>query len=401
MLNIASTRYFPVLLAAFLAAAAPAQQQGQPSITAAANSFVQDVLTRAGSPSTVTVTFRNVSSLPAEAQEVAQTAIFTSFRNAGVRLVKAELALAEVKITFSEDWQDYIWIAVVQQGPGSQMVMKRLPRPERAAAPRVPTLTVRKNPVWQQDGPILDFFQDNHTLVVLEPEQISLYTYDSDQWRPRNTFSVAHAQPWPRDLRGRLHVNGRQVTAFLPGTLCTGTFSPPALDCRSSDDPWQLDQGSLVAFFSPRRNFFSGILAGPSAGASVIPFFSAATWSNSEQRQWLFTGTDGRTRLYQNELSAPVAVFNGWGSNLAAAHSNCGSGWQLLVSAPADSIRPDSLQAMEIAGHEAQPVSSPIELAGPLSAFWTSGKNSEMVNAVMQSPATGRYEAFTLTVTCN
>ncbi len=115
----------------------------------------------------------------------------------------------------------------------------------------------------------------------------------------------------------------------------------------------------------------------------------------------MFTGTDGRTRLYQNELSAPVAVFNGWGSNLAAVHSNCGSGWQLLVSAPADSIRPDSLQAMEIAGHEAQPVSSPIELAGPLSALWTSGKNSEMVNAVMQSPATGRYEAFTLTVTCN
>src|SRR5258708_25896512 len=196
MLNIASTRYFTVLLA-FLVAAAPAQQQGQPSITAAANSFVQDVLTRARSPSTVTVTFRNVSSLPAEAQEVAQTAIFTSFRNAGVRLVKAELALAEVKITFSEDWQDYIWIAVVQQGPGSQMVMKRLPRPERAAAPRVPTLTVRKNPVWQPEGPVLEFVQANHTLVVLEPEQISLYTYDSDQWRPRNTFSFAPSPPWP------------------------------------------------------------------------------------------------------------------------------------------------------------------------------------------------------------
>jgi hypothetical protein len=401
MLNTASTRYFSVLLVAFLVAAPHAQQPEQPSVAAAANSFVQDVLTRAGSPSSVNVIFQNVSSLPAEAQEAARNAIFTSFRNAGVRLVKAELALAEVKITFSEDWQSYVWIAVVQQGPSSQMVMKRFPRQERTATPRTPTLTVRKNLVWQQDVPILDFFQDNQTLAVLEPGQITLYANDSGQWQPRTTLAVAHAQAWPRDLRGRLQVNGRQITAFLPGTLCTGILSPPSLDCRSSDDPWPLDQGPLVAFFNPRRNYFSGILAGPSAGASVAPFFSAAAWPNRDQRHWLFTGTDGRTRLYQNDLSAPAAVFNDWGSNLAAVHSNCGSGWQLLVSAPTDSIRPDSVQAVEIAGREAQPVSSPIELAGGLSALWTAGKNNEMVNAVMQSTATGKYEAFTLTVTCN
>jgi hypothetical protein len=72
----------------------------------------------------------------------------------------------------------------------------------------------------------------------------------------------------------------------------------------------------------------------------------------------------------------------------------------VLATAPTDSIRPDSVQAVEIIGREALPVSSPVELAGPVEALWTSGKNSEMANGVMRSLTTGKYEAFTLTVTC-
>jgi hypothetical protein len=155
-----------------------------------------------------------------------------------------------------------------------------------------------------------------------------------------------------------------------------------------------------VAFFSPRRNFFTGLLAGPSAGASVVPFFSAAAWQNGDFHQWVFAGTDGRARLYQSELSAPAAIFSNWGSSVAAIHSGCGQGWQVLATSPADSIHADSVQAIEIAGREALPVSSAVELSGSVQSLWTTGKNSEVVNAVMQSPDTGKYEAFTLTVSC-
>jgi hypothetical protein len=161
-----------------------------------------------------------------------------------------------------------------------------------------------------------------------------------------------------------------------------------------------VDQGGVVGFYSPRRNFFTGLLAGASAGASVVPFFSAAAWQTGDTHQWLFSGTDGRTRLYQYDLSAPAAMFNGWGSNLAAVHSSCGSGWQALVSAPTDSVRPDSVQAVEVLGREALPVSAPIDLAGPVQALWTAGKNGDAVNGVLQTP-TGQYEAFTLTVNCS
>jgi hypothetical protein len=356
------------------------------------------ILSRSGSPSAVAVTFQNLSSLSSEAQEATQNAIFNSFRGANVKVVKPEQAVADVHITFSEDWQGYVWIASIQQGSSSQRVIKKLPRRQQAQAAHATTLTIRKIPVWQQDAPILDFYQDNQNLLVLEPSQLALYSSDSGNWRPRQTLGIPHQNPWPRDMRGRLEVRSGEINVFLPGARCSGRLSPPSLDCRASDDPWPIGEG-LVAFFNPRRNFFSGLLAGPSAGASVAPFFSGATWKSGDQRVWLFTGTDGHTRFFQNDLSSPVATFNGWGSTLAPVHSICGSGWQVLTSSPADSTRPDSVQAVEISGREALPVSAPVDLAGTVEALWTAGNYSQLVNGVLQSQS-GKYEAFTLTVIC-
>jgi hypothetical protein len=400
MLKTAFKPWFCVLLFFCLPAVAAAQQEA-PSIPSAATEFAQMILSRGGSPSAIAVTFQNLSSLPPETQETVQNAIFNAFRTANVRLVKAEQSVADVQITFSEDWQGYVWVANIQQGSSSQLVIKTLPRQQRTASARAPTLTIRKISVWQQDSPILDFFQDNQNLLVLEPGQLSFYANDSGQLRPRQTLGIPHQQPWPRDMRGRLEVRGGEIRVFLPGARCSGRISPPSLDCRASDDPWPLDQGQLVAFFNPRRNFFSGLLAGQNAGASVAPFFSGAAWPNGDQRLWLFTGIDGRARLFQNDLASPVAMFNGWGSTLAAVHSTCGSGWQILTSSPTDTIRPDTVQAVEITGHEALPASAPVDLPGAVEALWTAGNYNQVVNGVLQSQASGMYEAFTLTVVCN
>jgi len=399
MLKTAFKRRFCALLF-FCLATASAAPQDAPSLPAAASEFAHLILSREGPPSQLSVTFQNLSSIPPETQEAIQNAIFNVFRGANVRLVKPEQAVAEVHITFSEDWQGYVWVANIQQGPNSHVVIKKLPRQQRAQSSSNPLLTIRKIPVWQQDSPILDFYQDNQNLLVLEPGQLSLYASDSGQWRLRQTLGIPHQNPWPRDARGRLEVHGSEINAFLPGARCSGKISPPSLDCRASDDPWPVDQG-LVAFFSPRRNFFSGLLAGQSAGASIAPFFSGATWQSGDQRLWLFTGTDGRARLFQNDLATPVTTFSGWGSTLAAVHTTCGSGWQLLASAPVDTTRADSVQAIEISAHEALPVSAPVDLSGAVEALWTAGNYGQVVNGVLRSQTSGRYEAFTLTVVCN
>jgi hypothetical protein len=396
MLKTAFKQWAFALLILALPAASTAQQEA-PS-TSAATEFVQLILSRSGSPSTVAVSFQNLASLPMETQEALQNAMFNAFRSANVRLVKPEQAMAEVQITFSEDWQGHVWIASIHQGSSSQLVIKKLPRQQHTISPRAPMLTISKMPVWEQDAPILDFFTDNKNLLVLEPEQVSLYTNDSGQWKLRQTLGIPHQSPWPRDLRGRMEVHSGEINVFLPGARCNGRISPPSLDCRASDDPWPIDGGQLVAFYSPRRNFFSGLLAGQSAGASVVPFFSGATWQSNDQRLWVFTGTDGRTRLFQNDLASPVAIFNGWGSTLAAVHSSCGSGWQLLTSSPADTTKPDSIQAIEFNGHEASPASAQVDLLGTIEALWTT--NNQLVNGISQSQS-GRYEAFTLTVNCS
>lgn len=376
-----------------------AAQEAQP-LAVAAQEFVQQILSRSGSPSAVALSFQNVSGLPQDIQEAMQNAIFTAFRNANVRVAKPEQAAAQIQISLSDDWQASLWIATVQQASSSQVVIKKIARAQRVSAVSVPLLTLRKITVWQQEGQILDFFQDNQNLLLLEPGQLSLYASDSGQWRPRQTLGIPHQRPWPRDGRGRLEVRNGHVDAFLPGTRCTGTISPPALDCRASDDPWPIDAG-LIAFFSPQRNFFSGLLAGQNGGASVGPFFSGASWQNGSQRTWLFTGTDGRTRLFQNDPGSPVATYNGWGSTVAVVHSICGSGWQVLASSPADVTRPDSVQAVEIDGREPLPVSAPVEFSGPVEALWPAGNYNQVVNGVVQSLVTGKYEAFTLTVICN
>ena len=397
MLKAALYRGFCAVLL-LLPVLAVAQQESP--LAAAANEFVQQILSRSGSASSIAVSFQNVASLSPENQQSAENAILHAFHGANVRVVKPEQAIAEVQIAFSEDWQGSVWIATLQQGSSSQVVIKKMPRPQRPVSSRATTLTLRKVPVWQQETEILDFFADNQNLLVLEPGQLAIYSSDSGQWRLRQTLAIPHQQPWPRDLRGKLEVHSGHVEAFLPGTRCTGALSPPALDCRSSDDPWPIDSG-LVAFFSPRRNFFTGLIAGQSAGASVNPFFSAAAWQTGDQRQWIFTGTDGRARLFQNDLATAVSTYSGWGSTLAAVHSTCGSGWQLLVSSPADTTHPDTVQAIEIAGREALPVSAPLELSGSIAALWTGGNYNQIVNGVARSQATGKYEAFTLTAICN
>ena len=178
MLKTANQRWLCAFLF-FCVAAFSAVPQEAPSLPAAATEFVQLIQSRAGSPSAVAVTFQNLSSLSPERQEALQNAIFNAFRNANVRVVKPEQAVAEVHITFSEDWQGYLLIAGIQQGSTSQTVIKKLSRPQQTQAAHATALTIRKISVWQQETPILDFYQDNQNLLVLEPSQLALYSMDT------------------------------------------------------------------------------------------------------------------------------------------------------------------------------------------------------------------------------
>ena len=399
MLRAAAQRCAILIALWLLVVPSFAQQEARSPWQPSADDFVQQVLSRAGSPSAVSVNFANLSSLSAADQSSIRQIMMTDFRNAGVRLVKADFAQVDIDITFSEDWQNYIWLAEIKQGPSSQVLIRSVPRPQKAPSQRGPMISIKKTLLWQQDTPMLDFHVDGDNLLVLEPAQIAMYGKDGEKWHPKQTLAISHDHPWPRDLRGRLDVNGFQVSAFLPGSLCTGTTTPPAIQCRNSDDPWQIDQESFAAFFSPARNFFTGVLAGKSAGESVPPFFSAAVMQNSPHLA-VFAGTDGRTRVFQNNFSAAAMVVNDWGSNLTGVKTGCGNGWQVLATTPGDLNRADSVQAFEIEGHQQAPVSPAVDLDGTVLALWP-GENSHTANAIVESLTSGKYEAWTVAVSCN
>jgi len=399
MFNAALRRSAMLLTALLLGFNCKAQQESQSPWQAAVGDLVQQVLSRMGSPSAVSLSFANLSSLTANEQSTIKQTIMTDFRNAGVRLLKADSGPAGVEITFSEDWQSYVWVAEVKQGQGSQVVVKIVPREQKASPSRTNSFSIKKNLIWQQENTMLDFYSDGQNLIVLEPDQLALYGNDSGQWRLKQLLAIPHDSPWPRDLRGRLQLSGFQITAFLPGTLCAGTTTPPNLQCRSSDDPWLIDPNWLAAFFSPARNFFTGVLAGRPAGETVA-FFSGASTQVGNSRQWVFAGTDGRARIFLNELSATPIMVNDWGSNLAAVQSGCGGGWQILATAPGDLNRPDSLQAFEIEGRHDEAVSSVVDLDGPVMALWP-GDSPQTVHGVVQSLTTGKFEAWSMSVTCN
>ena len=67
------------------------------------------------------------------------------------------------------------------------------------------------------------------------------------------------------------------------------------MSCKESDDPWPLSP-EVNAFFSSRRNFFTGTvkLARSSQAGDLGPFYSAAMFPQGERGFWIVAFTTRR-----------------------------------------------------------------------------------------------------------
>jgi hypothetical protein len=367
-------------------------------------------MNRAGSPGFVTLDVQNISSLSNADVALARKAIEAQLRAANVRLVKQERAVAEINVTISENPQGLLWIAEVKQGTTTQTIMLQSARTAALASQHIPALTLRRTLVYvaSEDEPMADFvLTDAKILYVLRAQNVTAYKWDGARWWLLNAFSFDRSAPTPRDSRGHLVWQPSQLVAYLPGVQCTAPLESDGflkgIQCRDIDDPWPLDN-SFNAFFSSSRNFFSGIVRGANFNSAVksievsLPPFYSASAIGENNALWVFTGTDGRARLYSSFTQAP-RVYSGWGSDVASLHSGCGSQWQLLVSKPGDRSQPDAVQAMEIANGEPVPVSATFEVPGAITSMWRA-PDGKGVNLVMRDVMSRRYEASILSVDC-
>jgi hypothetical protein len=87
-----------------------------------------------------------------------------------------------------------------------------------------------------------------------------------------------------------------------------------------------------------------------------------------------------------------------WGSDLAAVHSSCGTGTQLLVSESEDAER-DGMRAFEIPDRDPVAASSAVEFDGRIVAMWPETSGNGAV-AIVKRKDTGWYEAYRVSISC-
>ena len=154
----------------------------------------------------------------------------------------------------------------------------------------------------------------------------------------------------------------------------------------------------MRAFFAPARNFFTGALSPGIGKVSAVPsFYSAAALPRSSYTLWLLTAVDGSVHLIDGITDQAIRGLH-WSSDLAAVHSNCGTGMQVLASASGDPER-DSLRAFEVPDRDPVVASSAIEFDGSIVALYPEAAGSNAI-AIVKREDTGWYEANRVSIAC-
>jgi hypothetical protein len=309
------------------------------------------------------------------------------FRSRGIRIVTVPEGATEVAVTMADNFQGSVWIAQIQKGENRYVAMVSAPRPSPGGEKDSIPLVVQVRPVYEQRQPILDLVRRDDALAVLDPGSISIYGW-SGNWQHRRSVPLAHLRPWPRDLRGRLIVEGSSLRAYLPGVVCKADIDQPGVDCKDADEAWPLDLPD--AKLAGGRNYFQA--------AGLPPFYSVARAASPADPRWLVAGLDGKAYLY-NPVHEVLAILDGWGSEVVALRTECSDDTQVLVVLAGDNGQGDSIQVFKIADRRAVPSSPPAQLPGKITALWPAPGGAATMLVCHNSQA-NRYEAYQVSVSC-
>jgi len=359
-------------------------------------------------PGAISLEVVNRSSLDEKSVREVHSALEAQLRVEGVRTAKPDQSVGSVEVILSESLREYVWSAEIAVGSDAKKVaLVSLPRAQASAPPAPPTpMVLRKSFLYSQEVPILDAalveMSGGARLLVLDPDQVAVYHQQNGRWERESSFPLAHSRTFPRDPRGRLLLRRDHLfDVYLPGTFCRSSASAPlTLACNDSDDPWPLttEEGGVRAFYAASRNFFTGALS-PGIGkiTNAPSFYSAAALPRSGYTLWVLTAVDGSLHELDGMTDQVIRGVK-WGSDLAAIHSSCGSGTELLVSESGEPQR-DSLQAFEIPDREPVPASPAIEFDGSIVALSPEASSLGAI-AVVRREDTGWYEAYRISIAC-
>ncbi len=366
----------------------------------------------AAGPGAFALEVANRSSLDDKSVREVRSALEAQLQSEGVHTAKTEQAIGTIEVVLSESLREYVWTAEIAIGSDEKKVaLVSLPRPQ-AGTPFVSALpmVLKATPMFTQEQPILDVavvdVAGGARPIVLGNGMVSIYRQHglnpAGRWELEASLPIAHTRAFPRDLRGRLLLRRDHLfDVYLPGTFCrSSSVAPLTIACNDTDDPWPLtsyDDGPR-GFFAASRNFFTGALSPGIGKLSNVPsFYSAAAFQRSNYTLWAFAAVDGSLHLVDGMTDQAIRGGK-WGSDLAAVHSGCGSGTQLLASESGDTGR-DALRAFEIPDRDPVAASSAVEFEGQVVALWPE-TNGNSATVIVKRKDTGWYEAYRVSISC-
>ena len=330
-----------------IAVAAPVPQDAHwwdSAVDSLGSKIAGDLMPRAA----ISLTVKNLSSLDSAAVAGIRATLEINLQHRGFSLSRSTAPGTAIDVTLSENMQDYVWAAVIHRGDEEQVAIVSVARFAAApAATSEPAIFLQRQIIWQQPGKILDFAavagdaNGGFALVILEPERLAFYKSASSQSQPDRAVTIAHAKPWPRDVRGKIDLEAQSAT--LPGVQCSGRFDhPETIQCSET----------------------------------------------AQDKSWLA------------QLAGATVQISGQDVEAVRLGSVCGVNSLLLASGTGDWTQPDSIRAYTLADQQLAALGKPLDYAGPVLVLWPSS-DRQSARVISRNLLTGTYEASIVSVSCN
>jgi hypothetical protein len=338
----------------------------------------------------------------------AKKIIESELRVRGCHVVSDSTYETRLRVSLSQDLSERMWLADFENEGVHVVAMVPLERTSLDVRPWMKGVHLDRELIFSDNSPFLDFVvchsptnENCGAALVLYPTKIM----DLRDGGSVSSPVFAHEKAWPRDLRGKIwHLNvGFEL--HLEDVICASTSSLSDARCAGAKNAW--------AFWGPRGEYATATIVGgqnwftwesTAPSDSVQPkheqFFALAGIEVSGEPGWIASGTDGNVRIIANKSGETLGTASGWGSELAAVKTDCGSGWQILATRPSDYTRADAVTVYEWTGSEFRALTDPLEMDGTIVSMW-SADGEGPARAVVHNLKTGNYEAYLLKVGCS
>jgi hypothetical protein len=217
---------------------------------------------------------------------------------------------------------------------------------------------------------------------------VTLYRRSDTGWQRVQSRPIASSRPWPRDVRGRLRVDGTALEALLPGVACRAGIDLANMTCVDERQSWPLGIDNTGVDAS--RNHFTT--------PEGFAFFGAAALGDEAGARWLLADQFGSLILL--DAARRNTASAGAGDDVVAISAPCAPATHVLVSSPSTNGRPDTLRLFRVVQRQLLPAALPLELPGAVTALWASPQ-ATIATVVTRDMSAERYEAFQIAIACD